>query len=188
MRWADSWAASLDAEENAYWTGFRISIAVVLASVVAMYGRIVSFLWISMHGRDWLAGIVGCLISIMILAAIMVPISWFFRFKNLDEVKAAAMWWLSLVPTIITILLVIKIAFAGISGALLRRKQLAPLSAISRLLIIWGFVVVSFGLSMHLLIPDPRASLLWCLGATAVFVPLGSVLWMPISVDEDRHR
>tara|TARA_R110002049_G_scaffold2750_2_gene21729 strand:+ start:605103 stop:606806 length:1704 start_codon:yes stop_codon:yes gene_type:complete len=188
MRWSQTWARNLGSEEQVFWTGIRISVAAVIGSIIAMYGRIFAFLWISMLGRDWLAGIVGCLVGAMILGAIIVPISWFFRYENLDEVKAAAMWWLAQVPTILALLLVVKIAFASIAGFLLDKRKLAPGSAVARTIWIWAAIVAVVGVAMYALIPAPQATLFWCLGATAVFVPLGSILWMPISVDGDRHR
>ena len=53
----------------------------------------------------------------------MVPISWFFRYETLDEVKEVAWWWLSMVPLLIAMLLVIKALFALSAAVMLHRKK-----------------------------------------------------------------
>ena len=193
MRWAHGFADMAGAEpvhgeDDVVWIGIRMSAAIVIGSVVVAFGRVLSLLWVSMNGRDWLAGVFGCLVGAIILAMVMVPISWFFRYETLDEVKEVAWWWLSMVPLLIAMLLVIKALFALSAAVMLHRKKLAPTPVVARVLLIWMVIVGSLSVLMHMLIPNTHATMLLTLAATAVAVPLGSVLWMPISVDGDRHR
>ena len=193
IRWAHgfaelSGAERVPGEDGVFWIGVRMSAAIVIAGVVLAFGRILSLLWISMNGRDWLAGLVGCLVGAVVLAMVMVPISWFFRYETLDEVKEVAWWWVSMVPMMITVLLITKGIFAFAAGMMLHRRKLAPMTIVSRVLLIWIAIVLSLGVLLSLLIPNTHATTLLTVSATALAVPLGSVLWMPISVDGDRHR
>ena len=191
--WAESLAASIGItepgnSEDVFWFGIRMSAAIILASVIAMHGRIVSLLWVNMHGRDWLVWLVGALVLAAILTGVIVPLSWFFRYESIEEVREVAMWWASFAPLIIGLLLTTKIAFALAAGGILIRKDLAPMSAITRILMIWCVFIASFGILFHLLIPDARATIPMMFATSALCIPLGSVYWMPISVDADRHR
>lgn len=168
--------------------GVRWSSAVVIASATVALGRLASFHWIAMTGRQWVGILMAVAMGLMILISLGVVIRWFIQQEDWESTKASALFFARYVPGILIALLVVKGLGVILSIAALRSRELATGRSIGWVIAIWTGITLSVATLLAMLIPDPRATYLWCLGPTALAIPLARVLILPLCLAWNRHR
>lgn len=168
--------------------GLRWSSAVVIASATLALGQLASYHWISMTGRQWLGVLMAVVMGLMVLMPLGVVIRWFLQQRDWESAQASAIYYAGFLPAIVIGLLVCKGLGVAISIAVIRSRELASHSSALLVIAIWTGITLLVATSLATLIPDPRATYLWCLGLTALAIPLARVLVLPVSLAWNRHR
>lgn len=186
--WASEQAALVGASESVVSIGIRLSIAIVLGTAIVLGGRLVSLLWFAMTGRSWVTIVAITIISVACTLLGGLFIWWFIQQTDWESTTASMMRALAWLPMLVVGLLTIK-AFSLITAtAMLSRSQLVSSSTIVKAIAIWIAVALTIAGAMFALIPDPRATFVWCLALTSLAIPLARVLILPVSLSLNRHR
>jgi hypothetical protein len=168
--------------------GLRWSVAVVIASATFALGRLASYFWIGMAGRQWLGVVMAVVMGLTVLIPIGVVIRWFLHQHDWESTKMSALYYAGFLPAIVIGLLVVKGLAVAISIAALTSRKLISQRNCLQVIAIWTVITLSVATSLAILIPDSRATFLWCLGFTALAIPLARVLALPASLAWNRHR
>jgi hypothetical protein len=188
MRWAEVQAKSLDAPNEAFRIGVRLSIAVVLGVGVFALGRIAAFWWVGLTGRPWVSIIVTIVTSLGLLVPFGFALSWFLRQKDWESTQASAYYFLTWLPWLIGTMLIAKAVLALVVGIASWRRGLASASDLLCAFLIWAALTVALAFCFELLLPYRFVTLVWCLAITALVIPMARILVMPLAVSVDRHR
>ncbi len=187
LQWSSMRASDLGSTD-VLMIGLRWSSAIVIAVATFALGRLASFHWIGMTGRQWVGFVMAVAIGLTILVPMGIVVRWFIQQKDWESTRTAALEFAGYLPAIAIGLLVVKGLCVGVSIAALRGRNLVSLNSTLWVIAIWIGVTLLIATSLAVLIPDPRATYLWCLGLTALAIPLARVLVLPASVAWNRHR
>ena len=187
LRWS-SIRANEVGSNDVLMIGLRWSTATVIAVATFALGRLASFHWIAMTGRQWVGVVMAVVMGLTILIPMGVLIRWFIQQKDWESTRAAALEYASYLPAMVIGLLIVKGLCVVASIATLRWRNLASLGSVFWGIAIWLAITLLVATSIAMLIPDPRATYLWCFGLTALAIPLARVLVLPAAVAWNRHR
>ncbi len=168
-------------------------MALIAMAVVAMVpSRSLAFTWPTMTGRSRLALTALTLPIIVFFGGIAAVTGWFITEaqagSDWETVIAHAWYWASWIPTVLAVLLVIKLVASVIAAALtLQQKLIRPVTAVG-IVVVWVIVTLALALVAHALIPDQRILFAWTLMVTAWLLPLGQLLVLPYAVYLNRYR
>ncbi len=188
MRWATDQATSLGHSELAVVVGVRWSIAIFIAVMAFVLGRLAAYIWVGLTGRTWVHAVVSIFAALAFLIPMGFVLRWFMQQTDWELMKASALDYLSYAPMLIAGLLVGKGLATLLSSLALKRLQIASSRTIVFAVAVWGAVVALISITLFVLIPDPRATMPWCLALTAVTIPLARILLQPLALDWNRHR
>ncbi len=186
--WASARSLSLGAPHDVVSIGVRWSMAIVLMAMVFLAGRMASFQWIDMIGRGWVNVVVTIGLSLLFLAPMIVFLRWFLKQTDWETTTESMYSWLRFVPHIVAVLLVGKAISTVLAAVTLRKYRLTTHQQLGKLVAIWSVLALVIAAVLAALIPDPRATFLWCLAATAITIPLARVMILPLSLSLNRHR
>ena len=187
--WASSRAAAVEMPNATLSIGARWSIAIVLGVNACLLCRWVSFVWVGYSGRESWTIAFGIGTGVLFLIVFGILIGWFMtNATSWDNVGKSAEYWIQFLPHLLGVWLVMKfLAFMGATICLIKTDLVSD-RGIVRAMLMWLALVVGLALTMWLLIPNPRATLTWCLVATILTVPLARVLIVPVMLQVNRCR
>ncbi len=168
--------------------GLRWSIAIVIASATFVLGRLASYFWFGMTGRQWVSVAMTVVMGLMVFVPLSIAFRWFAQQRDWESAQTSALYYAGFLPAIVTGLLVLKSLAVAAAVAVVSSRKLVSHSSMLRVIAIWAAITLLVATSLAMLIPDPRATYLWCLGLTALAVPLARVLVLPASIAWNRHR
>ena len=168
--------------------GLRWSIAVVIASATFVLGRLATYFWFGMTGRQWVGVVMAVVIGMMVFVPLSIAFHWFAQQRDWESAQASALYYAGFLPAIVIGLLVLKSLAVAAAVAVVSSRKLVSHSRILRVVAIWVAITLTVATTLAILIPDPRATYLWCLGLTTLAVPLARVLVLPASLAWNRHR
>jgi hypothetical protein len=188
MRWAQTQAESLNTSNEAFRIGVQLSIAVVLGVGVFALGRIAAFWWVGLTGRPWISIVVTLVTSLGLLVPLGFALSWFLKQKDWESTQASALYFLSWLPWLIGAGLIGKAVLAFAVSVESWRRGLVSAGELLCVCLIWTTLTVTLAICFELLLPYRFITLRWCLAITALVIPLGRILVMPLALSMDRHR
>ena len=151
--------------------------------------RWVGFLWVGYSGRDAWTLIHVVVSGVIAIAFIGILVRWFITHAtDWETVRESAHYWLQFLPHLVVTLLAIKLACAIAATAWIIRWDLVGDAGIVKSLLLWAFIAGGFGIGFWVLIPDPRATLTWCLAFSILTVPLARVMVLPAMMQLNRVR
>lgn len=183
----DRWAGEMAEATGSPSAGFGIAAATILGAFVVLIGRAVAYIWPAYSGRTWVHFLAVALGSLAFMIPICLFIGWFLKQTSWETAEENALYWLTYLPMLVAIWIVGKVIGVVISVAQLRMRQLASAKAIGWMIGGWVVVTFAIALALHLLIPYPQATLLWCLAGVATALPLARVLILPVVLHFGRH-
>ena len=188
-QWATDRAIALSVPDQAFSIGARYTIAILVGVNTWLVFRWVSLQWVGYTGREsWVVAITVAMgLGVIIVVGILVR--WFISHAtSWENVAASAYYWLQFLPHLVSVLLVIKVISGIASVTALIKFDLVAEQTIVRILTLWALVAGGLGIAFWLLIPDPRATILWCLAATILWTPLASIVIAPVTLKINRVR
>ncbi len=166
----------------------RIAATIWFAVPIAGLGIALRSATANLYGR--MAFMLAVQLSIVIawIACLSVFLAWFFEQSQWEEVERSVRNWLTWIPTLLAIGLLIKSASVVLAIAMARRKVVPERSMVAKIVALWGLAVVSIGTTFWQLWPGEEVGYaVWLMG-TAVALPLASLFAAPVAVDANRHR
>ncbi|NND98760.1 MAG: hypothetical protein HKN47_15675 [Pirellulaceae bacterium] len=187
--WASQRAAALGRPDEPLNIGIRWSLAIVFGFNFFFVCRWIALWWVGLAGRESWSIVFAFASSLFVIVIAGIVLNWFLRnATDWDSVTASAKSWLEYLPHLITALLIGKlVAFIAATTWLAHSRLVSP-RGIGVAVALWVAVIVSVAVLMWMLIPDPRATLTWCVIGTVLSVPLARVLVMPIMMQFNRCR
>ena len=182
------WAAQMATQTGSSSAAVGIAAATFLATCVIVIGRSTASIWPALCGRPWIHFTVAVLFSLAYMIPIGVGIAWFLQQESWEGARESGLYWLTYLPPIVVTWLIAKSIGVGVAVTQLRSRQLASGRAIGLIIGGWLLLTSLVAVSLHLLIPYPVATLLWCFAAVAIALPLVRVLIAPVSLHFGRHQ
>jgi hypothetical protein len=184
----NQWSAQMAQQTGASTAGGGIAAAMFLATCVIVVGRGAANIWPALCGRSWIQFTVAVVCSLAYMLPIGVVIAWFLQQDSWQGARQSGLYWLTYLPAIVVTWLVLKVIAVGVAIAQLRSRALASWRAIGSIVVGWSALTILIAWALHLLIPHPAATLLWCFAAVATSLPLARVLIVPVSLHFGRHQ
>lgn len=187
LQWAEFRATEVGSTDTMQ-IGLRWSIAIVIGATTVVVGQIAGWFWPGMTGRTWVSVLAILVFGLIVALIIGISIRWFWPLKDWESIRQSAYEIIAWIPLVVGGFLVLKMVGVMASSWQLRRRELNSMTTISQVILIWATLVLTIAISLSLLIPDPRATLVMCIALTALAIPLTRILVLPIAVSWNRHR
>lgn len=187
-RWAANQAAAYGSPDQTIAIGVRLSFATMLGAAVIIIGRLASWAWVAMMGRSWVNVVAVLVAGVFAMTAGSIFLHWFMQQTDWETTTASFYRWLSWAPHLVVGLLLVKLAMTLAATVTLSRSHLTSHKTIVTAIGVWGILTLTISGLMATLIPDPRATFLWCLALTTLAIPIARILMQPVSMNLNRHR
>ncbi len=183
----NQWSAEMAEATGVSSAGPGIALATILATFIIVIGRIVAFIWPALCGRPWLNFSIIVVATFGYLIPIVAVIAWFLQQTSWESTQQNALYWLAYLPGLVAVWLAAKALLVLFCSIRLHSLRLVAPPVI--VCMIGGYLITTFliAVALHLLIPYPQATLVWCFAAVLVVLPLARMLALPISLHYGRH-
>jgi len=199
-----SWVHSISGAEQQGLTaaeqmiGYRMSIVVIVFSILMVTGRTVALLWTCLLARRWVSHLVGLLAISIGLFAFGYWFVWILSLSDFDEMAAGIDRGFARIPNLV--MMAVWAKGLALLGTILFawRTQPIPASWTWRVVVGWLIVVVGCAAIIMLVTPptlqmEPRYEVLrptWlrCLTWIALILPVSRVIILPWALAKDVHR
>ena len=188
QQWVASLGDSPDVAASTPWLAVRMAATIALAVSAVSLGRTSAYLWTRMSGRTWVEILTITVVCLAGLVPLSVFLIWFLQQGDLAMVQDSLRRWSSLLPSLIAGVLLCKLVAILSAAIKLKTSRLASNRAILSVCAGWLGLTLVVALSLTLLVPDNRVTLLWCVAGSVLAIPLARVLILPVALDWNRHR
>ncbi|QDT11180.1 hypothetical protein [Planctomycetes bacterium K23_9] len=183
-----AWINSNNVAYGDDWAGYRWMALVALACVAIVPSRILGFVWPTLTGRSRLAMFALVAPLLLVFGGIFVVTFWFLKQTDWESAQANALYWATWIPTVIAVMLAVKLAatFAAANRSL--AKDLITFKTVAQISVVWFVATIVVAGISQWLIPDVRVHFVWTWMVTAVVLPIGRILILPYAVWLNRYR
>lgn len=188
-QWASEQAVASNAPEQTLAIGLRWSLAIVIGVNAFLLFRWATFIWVGYSGRESWTVVFSVCWGVLLLGLLGIVLGWFLtNATSWDNVRESFWHWMEFLPHLCATLLVIKLICSTLATAFLIKWDLVADAGVVKALLLWLLVAGGLGVGMWALIPDPRATLAWCLTGSVLAIPLARIMVLPVMLQLNRVR